>query len=68
MAGRRTITELAPIRTSYVTSQRIKACAYVRVSTEHPAEKSIELVMRMVRYRKSYLDPYKNAHKKGYLM
>ena len=38
MPGRRTITEHAPMRTSYVTSQRIKACAYVRVSTEHPAQ------------------------------
>lgn len=38
MADKRTITELAPKRISYVTSQRIKACAYVRVSTEHAAQ------------------------------
>lgn len=38
MAGKRTITEFASVRTSLLTTQRIKACAYVRVSTEHPVQ------------------------------
>jgi len=38
MANKRTITELAPVRTSHLTSEKIKACAYVRVSTEHPEQ------------------------------
>lgn len=38
MAGKRTITEIPPAKTPLFTPAKLKACAYVRVSTEHTGQ------------------------------